>query len=134
MQRFLLGIGSNDNSAGVTAYQRCEQIIAELQQTFAVVVMSELINTVAVGNMAPDYVNGVVCVAANIDAVTLKQWCKQVEDKLGRVRKQPICTADIDILYQWQVGDSICVDTVLDSIGESWFRQLAIPLLTAMTE
>ena len=86
------------------------------------------------GDIAPDYVNGVVCIATNIDTMTLKQWCTQVEDKLGRVRKQPICAADIDILSQWQTGDSVCVDTILNSIEESWFRQLARQLLTTMIE
>ena len=132
MQRFLLGIGSNDYSANITAYQRCKQMIAELQQTFSVIEMSELIVTEAVGEIAPDYVNGVVFIDASVDVVFLKQWATQLENKLGRVRKQPICAADIDILVQWKAGDAICVGAILASIKEPWFRQLAKPLLMTM--
>ena len=94
MTRYFIGIGSNEN-----ARENCLKMIQAIEAQFAHVKVSRIVQTKAWGQEAPDYLNAVVCMEANLDIGQLDQWCKAQELKLGRDRTNNRCAADLDILY-----------------------------------
>ncbi|WP_422447419.1 MULTISPECIES: 2-amino-4-hydroxy-6-hydroxymethyldihydropteridine diphosphokinase [unclassified Endozoicomonas] len=124
MTVYVLGIGSNINAE----YQCC-QMIAALEQRFGKVTVSELVTTKAVGLEAPDYINGVVCVESDMSAETLQQWCKRLEEQLGRDREQHLCAADIDLLLALDSSGALAVEKLINQVKEPWFRPLVTELL-----
>ncbi|WBA82312.1 2-amino-4-hydroxy-6-hydroxymethyldihydropteridine diphosphokinase [Endozoicomonas sp. GU-1] len=124
MTVYVLGIGSNIN-----AEYQCRQMIAALEQRFGEVRVSELVTTKAVGLEAPDYINGVVCVESDMSAETLQQWCKRLEEQLGRDREQHLCAADIDLLLALDCSGALAMDKLINQVKEPWFRPLVTELL-----
>ncbi|MGI2028109.1 2-amino-4-hydroxy-6-hydroxymethyldihydropteridine diphosphokinase [Endozoicomonas acroporae] len=124
MTVYVLGIGSNIN-----AEYQCRQMIAALEQRFGEVRVSELVTTKAVGFEAPDYINGVVCVESDMSTETLQQWCKRLEEQLGRDREQLLCAADIDLLLALDCSGALAVEKLINQVKEPWFRPLVTELL-----
>ena len=120
MTRYFIGIGSNDQ-----AEKNCQLMISALKNTFDDVQVSRLIWTPAHGIFAPDYLNGVACFESDIDQAELNTWCKALEQRLGRDRKQTLCCADLDILLAVDHDDAVCIEPV----EEEYFRPLIGELL-----
>ncbi|WP_422135231.1 2-amino-4-hydroxy-6-hydroxymethyldihydropteridine diphosphokinase [Endozoicomonas sp. ALD040] len=120
MTLFYIGVGSNDE-----AEQNCWQMIQTLRQQFGTLLVSSLIQTSAEGGAvakerAADYYNAVACFESEVSSASINGWCKQVEDRLGRVRGSLECRADLDIL---QVVDDVR-DVRISSIEEVYYRPL----------
>ncbi len=126
MTFYVLGIGSNKN-----AESQCRQMVAAINAAFGPLIVSELVVTQAVGVNAPDYVNGVIGFESNIDAKRLKQWCKLLEEQLGRDRGQRLCAADIDLLISCESSDLYSQEELIEQINEPWFQPLAAQVLSA---
>ncbi|USE37423.1 2-amino-4-hydroxy-6-hydroxymethyldihydropteridine diphosphokinase [Endozoicomonas sp. SCSIO W0465] len=124
MTVYVLGIGANIN-----AEYQCRQIIAALEQRFGQVRVSALVTTKAVGLEAPDYMNGVVCFESDISAEALQQWCKKLEEQLGRDREQILCAADIDLLLAVNPAEGLLIEKLVNQVEEPWFRPLVAELL-----
>ncbi|WP_257267079.1 2-amino-4-hydroxy-6-hydroxymethyldihydropteridine diphosphokinase [Endozoicomonas sp. ONNA2] len=123
MTVYVLGIGSNIN-----AEFQCRQMIAALELRFGQLRVSELVTTKAVGLAAPDYINAVVCFESDISAEALRQWCKRLEEQLGRDRQQRLCAADIDLLLAVD-RPALAVEKLINQVKEPWFRPLVTELL-----
>ncbi|MGI9280272.1 MAG: 2-amino-4-hydroxy-6-hydroxymethyldihydropteridine diphosphokinase [Endozoicomonas sp.] len=115
MTLFYIGVGSNDE-----AEQNCRQMIQALRQQFGSLLVSSLIQTSAEGVEAADYYNAVVCFESEASPSSINQWCKQIEDQLGRVRGSLQCRADLDIL---QVAEG-AMDVKISAIEEVYYRPL----------
>lgn len=124
MTVYVLGIGSNIN-----AESQCRQMIAALEQQFGKVRVSELVTTKAVGLEAPDYINAVVCFESDMSAEALQQWCKRLEEQLGRDREHRLCAADIDLLLAVDCSDTLAGEKLIKQVKEPWFRPLVTELL-----
>ena len=125
MTVFVLGIGSNIN-----ARYQCRQMIIALEQRFGEVRISELVTTKAVGLEAPDYMNRVVCFESDITVEALQQWCKKLEERLGRDRGQSLCcAADVDLLLAVNRTEDLTAGNIMSLIKEPWFRPLVAELL-----
>ncbi|WOG29005.1 2-amino-4-hydroxy-6-hydroxymethyldihydropteridine diphosphokinase [Endozoicomonas sp. 8E] len=119
MTLFYIGVGSNDE-----AEQNCWQMIQALRQQFGTLLVSSLIQTSADGAVAEervaDYYNAVACFESDVSSALINGWCKQVEDRLGRVRGSLKCRADLDIL---QVVDDVR-EVKISTIEEVYYRPL----------
>ncbi|KEQ16963.1 2-amino-4-hydroxy-6-hydroxymethyldihydropteridine diphosphokinase [Endozoicomonas numazuensis] len=115
MTLFYIGVGSNDE-----AENNCQQMIQALRQQFGTVLVSSLIQTTAEGVDAADYYNSVVCFESEASSIAINQWCKQVEDRLGRIRGSLQCRADLDIL---QAVEDVR-DVKVSAIEEIYYRPL----------
>ena len=90
----VIGIGSNEKPD-----YHCRLMIEALRQVFGDIRVSQLHRTSALGVKAPDYINAVVIFESDVTYTALKGWCRALEKRLGRVRGQIQCCADLDILY-----------------------------------
>ncbi|MDD7804688.1 MAG: 2-amino-4-hydroxy-6-hydroxymethyldihydropteridine diphosphokinase [Endozoicomonas sp. (ex Botrylloides leachii)] len=90
----IIGIGSNENPK-----HYCDLMIEALKNQFDDILVSDLYTTPALGMAAVEYINAVVLFHTNFTYSRLKAWCRSIEEKLGRVRGQTSCCADLDILY-----------------------------------
>ena len=123
MTCYFLGIGSNDD-----AENNCRLMIEAIRETFDDVRLSRVICTEAHGEAhdgAPDYYNAVACFESGWSPDRLNDWCKIVEQKLGRVRGSNLCRADLDILLV--VDDRS--DASISDIDDIYFRPLVQELL-----
>lgn len=120
MTRYFIGIGSNDN-----ALENCQQMISALQGAFDHVRVSRIVQTEAWGVDAPDYMNAVACIETDLDSEALNRWCKAEEQRLGRIRQQKLCTADLDILMEVRDGELVN----LEQVQETYFRPLIVELI-----
>lgn len=125
MTQYFIGIGSNDQ-----ADESCRLMIAALRNQFDDVQVSKLVRTPAHGIEAPDYLNGVACFDSSMTAEALNLWCKALELRLGRDRRQALCRADLDILLVVDNNDQIQPD----SVDEVYFRPLINELLEDIRE
>lgn len=116
-----IGIGSNEKP-----HYHCQKMIEALIHRFGPVQVSRLEMAPALGAPAADYLNGVVCFEADISAAELKSWCRQQEQQLGRVRGDPCCVADLDILL---LVDAWPAPASLPPV-DSYYRQLLIELVS----
>lgn len=120
MTLIYIGIGSNDE-----AEKNCWQMIQALRQQFGTLLVSSLIQTSAEGNAmakekVADYYNAVVCFESEASSTLINSWCKQTEDRLGRVRGSLKCRADLDIL---QVVEDVR-EVKVNAIKEVYYRPL----------
>ena len=120
MTRYFIGIGSNHN-----ADTNCRLMMQALQDTFDDVQFSRVHRTPAYGIEAPDYLNAVACFESEISQSSLNQWCKALENRLGRDRQQLLCCADLDILLAIDSEEAV----ELDAIEDIYFRPLVNELL-----
>ncbi|PJE78696.1 hypothetical protein CI610_02349 [invertebrate metagenome] len=130
MTYWFVGIGSNDNPE-----YHCYKMLEALEQRFGHLKTSQLCKTHAVisnnhktsGGNAADYLNGVVCFESDISRQHLKDWCRQIEKNLGRIRGSDRCSADLDILS--------CTDEMnggwVDHVEECYYRSLAKDLVAS---
>ncbi|WP_062262965.1 2-amino-4-hydroxy-6-hydroxymethyldihydropteridine diphosphokinase [Endozoicomonas arenosclerae] len=115
MTLYYIGVGSNEE-----AESNCRKMIEAFRQQFGTLLVSSLIQTSAEGVDAADYYNAVVCFESEATPASINQWCKQIEDQLGRVRGSLKCRADLDIL---QAVEDVR-DVTLSAIEEVYFRPL----------
>ncbi|MGI9276719.1 MAG: 2-amino-4-hydroxy-6-hydroxymethyldihydropteridine diphosphokinase [Endozoicomonas sp.] len=123
MTCYFLGIGSNDD-----AENNCRLMIEAIRKTFDDVRLSRVICTEAHGedhDGAPDYYNAVACFESDWQSGQLNDWCKTVEQRLGRVRGSSLCRADLDILLA--VDEMSKASTA--AIEDIYFRPLVQELL-----
>ena len=120
MTRYFIGIGSNHQ-----ADKNCRLMMQALQEAFGDVQFSKLHKTPAYGIEAPDYLNAVACFESEISRDSLNQWCKSLENRLGRDRQQLLCCADLDILLAIDCDGQV----ELEAIEDIYFRPLVNELL-----
>ena len=120
MTRYFIGIGSNHD-----ADKNCRLMMLALQEKFDDVQFSQVHRTPAHGIEAPDYLNAVACFESEISQDSLNQWCKALENCLGRDRQQLLCCADLDILLAMDSDDLV----ELEAIEDIYFRPLVNELL-----
>ena len=120
MTRYFIGIGSNHH-----ADKNCRLMMQALRERFDDVQFSKLHKTPAYGIEAPDYLNAVACFESEMSRDSLNQWCKNLENSLGRDRQQVLCCADLDILLAVDNDDFV----LLEAIDDVYFRPLVNELL-----
>lgn len=119
MSYCIVGIGSN-----IKPEYYCSLMIAALDAQFNNIHVSDLHRTSACGAAASDYMNGVAFFETTFNQLTLKHWCRSIEEKLGRVRGQIQCAADLDILYFSERQPTLDIVHTVDSYFKIGINQL----------
>lgn len=123
MKRYFIGIGSNHHTD-----KNCRLMMQALEEKFVNVQFSRLRQTPAYGVEAPDYLNAVACFESGISRDSLSQWCKALEDRLGRDRQQRLfCCADLDILLVTGIDERVEVGAIRDIYYRPLVRELLEP-------
>ncbi len=119
--RYLVGLGSNER-----AEQQLPAMIESLLTEFGEIRLSPVCKTEAVSSagviLDSEYLNAVASFESDLSSEELRDWCKTVEARLGRVRPSSLCAADMDILLcsadEFSLSD-------LGEIEEPYFQPLA---------
>lgn len=123
-QAVLLGIGCN-----VQPLVHIPKILSALTDKFEIVWLSRLIMTQPVGvNNAADFCNGVLYFYTELSKQELIEWCKRVEQRVGRTAQD--CKsrqiADLDVLW---CGSGSQVLNPAEIINECYYIQPAKEVL-----
>jgi 2-amino-4-hydroxy-6-hydroxymethyldihydropteridine diphosphokinase len=97
MPKAYLSLGSNQEPE-----QHLAAAVQALKQAFGEVVLSDWVQTKAVGFDGPDFINGAAIIETDWDVYTLDAWLHSLEDAQGRKRDVPRFssrTLDIDIIF-----------------------------------
>lgn len=97
MAKAYLSLGSNQEPEW-----HLEAAANALRETFGNVVLSDWVQTKAVGFEGPDFINGAAIIETEWDVYTLDKWLHALEDAHGRRRNVPRFssrTLDIDIIF-----------------------------------
>lgn len=97
MPKAYLSLGSNQEPE-----QHLAAAVQALKQAFGEVVLSDWVQTKAVGFDGPDFINGAAIIETDWDVYTLDAWLHVLEDAQGRKRDVPRFssrTLDIDIIF-----------------------------------
>jgi 2-amino-4-hydroxy-6-hydroxymethyldihydropteridine diphosphokinase len=97
MPKAYLSLGSNQEPE-----QHLAAAVQALKQAFGEVVLSDWVQTKAVGFDGPDFINGAAIIETDWDVYTLDAWLHELEDAQGRKRDVPRFssrTLDIDIIF-----------------------------------
>jgi 2-amino-4-hydroxy-6-hydroxymethyldihydropteridine diphosphokinase len=97
MPKAYLSLGSNQEPE-----QHLSAAVLALRQTFGEIVLSDWVQTKAVGFEGPDFINGAAIIETDWDVYTLDAWLHALEDANGRKRDVPRFssrTLDIDIIF-----------------------------------
>jgi 2-amino-4-hydroxy-6-hydroxymethyldihydropteridine diphosphokinase len=97
MPKAYLSLGSNQDPE-----KHLQAAVKALCDTFGEVVLSDWVQTKAVGFDGPDFINGAAIIETDWDVYTLDAWLHALEDRHGRRRDVPRFssrTLDIDIIF-----------------------------------
>jgi 2-amino-4-hydroxy-6-hydroxymethyldihydropteridine diphosphokinase len=97
MPKAYLSLGSNQEPE-----QHLAAAVQALKQAFGEIVLSDWVQTKAVGFEGPDFINGAAIIETDWDVYTLDAWLHALEDAQGRKRDVPRFssrTLDIDIIF-----------------------------------
>jgi 2-amino-4-hydroxy-6-hydroxymethyldihydropteridine diphosphokinase len=97
MPKAYLSLGSNQEPE-----QHLAAAVQALKQAFGEIVLSDWVQTKAVGFDGPDFINGAAIIETDWDVYTLDAWLHALEDAQGRKRDVPRFssrTLDIDIIF-----------------------------------
>lgn len=97
MPKAYLSLGSN-----LEPERHLAAAITALRETFGDIVLSDWVQTKAVGFEGPDFINGAAIIETDWDVYTLDNWLHALEDMHGRQRDVPRFssrTLDIDIIF-----------------------------------
>ena len=97
MPKAYLSLGSNQEPE-----KHLQAAVQALRDTFGEVVLSDWVQTKAVGFDGPDFINGAAIIETDWDVHTLDAWLHALEDRHGRRRDVPRFssrTLDIDIIF-----------------------------------
>lgn len=97
MAKAYLSLGSNQEPE-----RHLAAAVQALRDTFGEIVLSDWVQTRAVGFDGPDFINGAAIIETGWDVYTLDKWLHALEDRHGRRRDVPRFsdrTLDIDIIF-----------------------------------
>ncbi len=97
MAKAYLSLGSNEQPEHYLALA-----VQALRDTFGDVIVSDWVQTKAVGFDGPDFINGAAVIETDWDVYRLNDWLHALEDANGRRRDVPRFsnrTLDIDIIF-----------------------------------
>ena len=97
MAKAYLSLGSNERPEHYLALA-----VQALRDTFGDVIVSDWVQTKAVGFDGPDFINGAAIIETDWDVHRLNDWLHALEDANGRRRDVPRFsnrTLDIDIIF-----------------------------------
>ena len=121
MNECIIGIGSN-----IDAEKNIAEMLRLLSEDVEVIQVSTMIQTKPIGiTEQPDYTNGAVKVATEMDIQALSGYLKQLEDRMGRDRTQKKFgprNIDLDIL----IWNNTIIDK--DYFTRDFLRQSAAEL------
>lgn len=121
MNECIIGIGSN-----IDAEKNIAEMLRLLSEDVEVIQVSTMIETKPIGIIEqPDYTNGAVKVATEMDIQALSGYLKQLEDRMGRDRTQKKFgprNIDLDIL----IWNNTIIDK--DYFTRDFLRQSAAEL------
>lgn len=113
--KYYLSIGSNDNAA-----HNLQAAVHQLAQVAGILAVSSVYESPAAGDsVAPPYLNAALIIETDLAPVALKNVCRTIEARLGRVRPSDVVAIDIDIVGH--VGGELSRDVVK-------FAFVAVPL------
>ena len=97
MAKAYLSLGSNQEPE-----RHLAAAVQALKQAFGEIVLSDWVQTKAVGFDGPDFINGAAIIETKWDIYRLDRWLHELEDAQGRKRDVPRFsnrTLDIDIIF-----------------------------------
>ncbi len=97
MAKAYLSLGSNEQPE-----HYLQIAVNALRDTFGEIVLSDWVQTKAVGFDGPDFINGAAIIETDMDVYQLNDWLHALEDANGRRRDVPRFsnrTLDIDIIF-----------------------------------
>ena len=97
MHKAYLSLGSNEQPEHYLAIA-----VQALRDNFSNVIVSDWVQTTAVGFEGPDFINGAAIIETDMDVYQLNDWLHALEDANGRRRDVPRFsnrTLDIDIIF-----------------------------------
>lgn len=97
MHKAYLSLGSNEQPE-----HYLEIAVQALRDNFNHVIVSDWVQTKAVGFDGPDFINGAAVIETDMDVYQLNDWLHALEDANGRRRDVPRFsnrTLDIDIIF-----------------------------------
>jgi len=97
MHKAYLSLGSNERPE-----HHLQLAVNALRETFGDIVLSDWVQTKAVGFDGPDFINGAAIIETDWDVYRLNDWLHALEDANGRKRDVPRFsnrTLDIDIIF-----------------------------------
>lgn len=97
MHKAYLSLGSNEQPE-----HYLEIAVQALRDNFKNVIVSDWVQTKAVGFDGPDFINGAAIIETDMDVYQLNEWLHALEDANGRRRDVPRFsnrTLDIDIIF-----------------------------------
>jgi 2-amino-4-hydroxy-6-hydroxymethyldihydropteridine diphosphokinase len=97
MHKAYLSLGSNEQPE-----HYLEIAVQALRDNFNNVIVSDWVQTTAVGFEGPDFINGAAIIETDLDVYQLNEWLHALEDANGRRRDVPRFsnrTLDIDIIF-----------------------------------
>lgn len=97
MAKAYLSLGSNQEPE-----RHLAAAVQALRETFGDIVLSDWVQTKAVGFDGPDFINGAAIIETGWDVYMLDAWLHALEDRQGRRRDVPRFsdrTLDIDIIF-----------------------------------
>ena len=97
MAKAYLSLGSNQEPE-----KHLATAVQALRDTFGEIVLSDWVQTKAVGFDGPDFINGAAIIETEWDVYRLDKWLHELEDAQGRKRDLPRFsnrTLDIDIIF-----------------------------------
>lgn len=97
MHKAYLSLGSNQEPE-----KHLAAAVQALRETFGDIVLSDWVQTKAVGFDGPDFINGAAIIETDWDVLTLNDWLHGLENRHGRLRDVPRFssrTLDIDIIF-----------------------------------
>lgn len=97
MHKAYLSLGSNERPE-----HHLQLAVNALRDTFGDIVLSDWVQTKAVGFDGPDFINGAAIIQTDWDVYRLNDWLHALEDAHGRKRDVPRFsnrTLDIDIIF-----------------------------------
>jgi 2-amino-4-hydroxy-6-hydroxymethyldihydropteridine diphosphokinase len=97
MHKAYLSLGSNQDPE-----KHLAAAVQALRETFGNIVLSDWVQTQAVGFDGPDFINGAAVIETDWDVYRLNDWLHELENRHGRLRDVPRFsdrTLDIDIIF-----------------------------------
>jgi len=97
MHKAYLSLGSNERPE-----HHLQLAVNALRDTFGDIILSDWVQTEAVGFDGPDFINGAAIIETDWDVYRLNDWLHALEDAHGRRRDVPRFsnrTLDIDIIF-----------------------------------
>jgi 2-amino-4-hydroxy-6-hydroxymethyldihydropteridine diphosphokinase len=97
MHKAYLSLGSNEQPEHYLVIA-----VQTLRDNFKNVIVSDWVQTTAVGFDGPDFINGAAIIETDMDVYQLNDWLHALEDANGRRRDVPRFsnrTLDIDIIF-----------------------------------